>query len=176
MSQTTVNDHPLRAYEGMLAQALQIGGVDSAIASGRVLYGKACGRADADVALGTNATGAQECQALDATNSNFIGVALADVSREQPDGQAYGSYEHEDTVPVLRKGRVWVVSADAVDDLTKSVFVRNANEGALPAAALGSFRATTAVDHIDLGAIAPVRWIAGATIDGTEFGLLEVSF
>ena len=175
MSQLVVNDHPTRTFEGQLAHQAPVGGIVSAIASGRVLFGKAAGRAVTDVLLGDNATGAQEAQALDATNSHFLGIALADVTKETVAGQAYASYEHEETIPILKRGRIWVVSNDAVDDLSKNVFVRNAAEGALPAEALGSFRATTVANYIDLTAIAAVRWVAADTIGGIEFGLLEIN-
>lgn len=40
---------------------------------------------------------------------------------------------------------------------------------------LGSFRATSGTGFIDLGAIASVSWIRGATIGGDYFGLLEIN-
>lgn len=178
MSQTSVSDYPLAVYEGMLAEPAPMGGIVSAFAhTAGILFGKAAGRRDGDVAPGDNAAGGQEVEGYAAANSadNLIGIALADVSKETDASKAYGDYVGGDTVPVLKRGRVWVVSADAVDDLTKSVFVRNANAGSLPAAGLGSFRATTAADHIDLGAIAAVRWVAYRLQGSVHYGMLEIN-
>lgn len=178
MSQTTVTDFPLAAHEGMLAEPAPPGGIVSALCrSEGILFGKAAGRRDGDVAPGDNATGGQQVEGFAAANSadNLVGIALADVTKETDPAKAYGDYVDGDTVPILKRGRVWVVSEDAVDDLTKSVFVRNAAAGTLPAAALGSFRATTAANFIDLGALYAVRWVAYRLQGSIHFGLLEIN-
>jgi hypothetical protein len=223
-------------------------------------------------------------------SQNFEGIAIADVSVERlphpttgvVNTAPYGAYLANTTLPLMRKGRVWVVSADAVDNLSKSVFVRSSvaagtaatitdtttyavtdqdgltsiitivdggvgsaagaqtvtfsgatttaasvaaqmNAGlvgcsvavvggqvkittdatgsgvtiaaaagtgnltwgtpvagtgtptTMPENAKGSFRATAATGYTDLGAIAPVKWLAQATIGGVNYGLLEIN-
>jgi hypothetical protein len=109
----------------------------------------------------------------DLAPTNFKGVAIADTSLEST-SNAYGEYESTDSVPVLKKGRIWVVSADAVDDVSKGVYIRYQNgASAPPTATLGSFRATANADYQLMGD--NVRWVAGTTIGGVEYGLLELN-
>jgi hypothetical protein len=56
---------------------------------------------------------------------------------------------------VMRRGRIWVIAENEIDDLTKAVYYRHANSGALPEA-LGRFR------DDDDGASGDVTIIAGA--------------
>ncbi len=96
----------------------------------------------------------------------FQGVVPSDGSIER-NSDSFGDFVDGDAMQILKRGRVWVVTDDEVDDLSKSVFIRNANPGGSPPLlSLGSFRATTATDYIDLGAIEPVAWLGGAT-DGS---------
>jgi hypothetical protein len=112
--------------------------------------------------------------ATDVNAGVFQGVAVADVTKESTD-DAYQEYVQYDAVGVMTKGRVWVVSADAVDDLSKGVYVRFQNGAANPGAGLtnGTFRATANADYAQLTAGA--RWVAGKTIGSTEYGLLEIN-
>lgn len=168
MPQLSVADEPGQAYEGKV----QNGGslptsIVSGIAASLIYFGKAVGSANADLGL-------PKTVALLAAGVTFQGIAIADPSIEQIPGNDFGSFADETGVPVMRKGRIWVVSADAVDDLSKGVFVREATPGGSPPAdSLGSFRATAAADHIDLSA--SMAWVAGTTIGGAEFGLLEIN-
>jgi hypothetical protein len=108
----------------------------------------------------------------DLAPTNFKGVAIADTSLESTDN-AYGEYVDKESVPVMKKGRLWVVSADTVDDLSKGVYVRFQNGSAAPANTLGSFRATANADYQLMGD--NVRWVASQTIGGVYFGLLELN-
>jgi hypothetical protein len=109
----------------------------------------------------------------DLAPTNFKGVAIADTSLEST-SNAYGEYVDRDSVPVMKKGRIWVVSADTVDDLSKGVYIRFQNGSSSPPAdTLGSFRATTNADYQLMGD--NVRWVAGQTIGGVYYGLLELN-
>ena len=177
MSQTTVNDYPNAVFEGM-ADHIAPGGVISALCrSEGILVGKAGGRRDGDVDMGDNGLGGQQVEGFAAANAadNLIGIAMYAPQIETDPAKAYLDYVDGDAVPLLKRGRIWVTSADAVDDLTKSVFVRNAAASTLPGLSLGSFRATTAANYIDLGALFSVRWVAGRTQGGIEYGLLEIN-
>jgi hypothetical protein len=283
MAQTTVTNEPLRAFEGKLQDRAERS--VSGIASELIYFGKALSRLPAsgvgDIPPKVNLYNLGEV---------FEGVAVADMSVQRladPTTGAlnqapYGAYLADTGVQVLRKGRIWVVSADAIDNLTKSVFVRSAlatgtaatitdtttyavadqdgltsvititdggvgsaagpqtvtfagatttaaqvaaqmnaqlvgcrvevsggqvlittdavgagvtiaaaagtgnltwaapvagagDSTTMPQAAQGSFRATAATDYTDLGAVAPVVWKAAQTINGVNFGLLEVN-
>ncbi len=105
--------------------------------------------------------------------TNMMGVAMADTSLEATDND-YGEFFLYDQVPVLKKGRIWVVSADAVDDISKGVYIRHANGSATPpTGTLGSFRATANADYTLMAD--GVKWKAGKTIGGVEYGLLELN-
>lgn len=108
----------------------------------------------------------------DLAPTNFKGVAIADTSLEST-SNAYGEYVDKDSVPVMKKGRIWVVSADTVDDLSKGVYIRFQNGSAAPADTLGSFRATANADYQLMGD--NVRWVASQTIGGVYYGLLELN-
>jgi hypothetical protein len=282
MAQTSVVDEPVRAYEGKLQD--RAGRIESGIASATVFFGKAVSRP----VTGSLTQLPPPCNLYNGTE-HFLGVAAADVSVERLPGTTgiinqanYGAYLANTTVPRLTKGRIWVVSADAVDSLAKSVFTRNATPAGtaatitdtttyaapdqdgltsivtivdggvgsaagaqtvtfvgatttaakvasdmndqlvgcsvavvggqvkittdatgagvtiavaagtgnltwgtpvagtgvpstMPENAQGSFRATSATGYIDLGAIAPVRWEAQATIGGVNYGLLDIN-
>jgi hypothetical protein len=109
----------------------------------------------------------------DLAPTNFKGVAIADTSLEST-SNAYGEYVSTDSVPVMKKGRIWVVSADTVDDISKGVYIRFQNGSSTPpTATLGSFRATANADYQLMGD--NVRWVASTTIGGVYYGLLELN-
>lgn len=169
MSQTAVADKPSRAYRGMLGDGPQHS--VSGIAGDTIIYGNGVGiKAAAGVSeMPKEAFGY-------AAGDLFYGLAVPDTTVEMVDGQEYGQYVETDTLRILKKGTMWVPTGDAVDNLSKSVFIRNANAGGSPPAEqLGAFRATTATDYIDLGAIADIKWVAGATINGQTYGLLSIN-
>lgn len=176
MSQTTVNSLPLRAFEGMVADKPER--ETSGLASALIYFGKGIS-VSATVGLDDEPPIVNPY----ASGEVFHGIAGADVTVERmasaagvPNQAPYGAFLAKTSVRIIRKGRVWVLTADAVDDLTKSVFIRNATPGGSPPLeTLGSFRATTVANYIDLGALFPVAWVGGTTIGGANFGLLEVS-
>lgn len=171
MSQTTVTDEPQTFFEGLCAVKEF---AHSRIASGQILVGKAAGAANGDLSPhGSPAgTGAQECQALDASNPNFVGVSMYDAQKEIPDGATYNAYADSDTVPLLRRGQIWVFVEAAITSLALPVWARNAAAGALPDAALGTFAIADGGNHVDLSA--HCRWLAAGAIGARNFGLLEV--
>jgi len=126
--QSSVSNAPLRAFEGMVHDApeRQI----SALASELVYFGKAVSYAkdaslDAFPPLVQMYTSGQVLAGIAAASSTVERLAnpTTGVSNQAP----YGAYKAETTIDrLIRKGRVWVKSADAVDDFTKSVFIRNA--------------------------------------------------
>lgn len=280
MAQTSVISEPVRAFEGKLQD--QASRIVSGAASELIYFGKMLTRSKS-----VGIDGRTPIVNLFTTGEVVEGIAIADVSVERlanpttgVSNQApYGAFLANTAVPVLRRGRVWVVSEDTVDDLTKSVYVRNttlagtaatvtdttsypvadqdtlaytititdggageaagvqtvtfsvttttaalvasqsntqligcsvsvvggqvvwttdvpgagvtiaagagtsgltfgtpvAGTGGPPAGAKGSFRATTASGYTDVGASYPVKWVAGQTIGGIYYGLVEIN-
>jgi hypothetical protein len=70
------------------------------------------------------------------------GIVIASHEIESQTGSAEPSYPAESVVPVLRKGRVWVLSENAVTEGTSVPFVRHAVDGGNTA--IGKVRAGTA--------------------------------
>lgn len=188
MSQTVVADEPVQAYEGKVENSIAFPTtIESKIASELIYFGKLAIVADADVVYGGADGGPQEVQ-LPTTAAEVLlakqagGVAIADPSVERlrvsgggANSAPYGAYLTETAVPVMRKGRIWVVVEAAVTALSLGVFVRMDNAGGSPpAASLGSF------SPVDSGADfepAPegFAWAGAASIGGVEFGLLSVN-
>jgi len=61
-------------------------------------------------------------------------------------------------------GLTWAAAVAGTGDLTTP-----------PGNSRGSFRAVTTTGYTDLGAIADVKWVAGATIGGSYFGLIAIN-
>lgn len=172
MAQTVMNSAPDVAFEGMLQSTAHQSLIDTFAASGSIYFGKGVSIYAATEVDPGNQRVKLPAAAGDLAMTNFFGVAIADPSKPAT-ANAYGEYVDTDAVPVLRKGRVWVVSADAVDSLAKGVYCRNANGAAAPADTFGSFRATVDADYTVLAS--GVRWIKGKTIGSVYFGLLELN-
>lgn len=175
MSQTAVVDFPVIAYEGKLQEGGQYPTTRISKFASEIIY---FGKAVSPLAVSDIEIGNQSVEQVDATGAIIDGVAVADTTLERLSdagvAAAYGAYSDESSVNILRKGRIWVVSTDAVDDLSKGVFVRFQNAGGTPPTeALGSFRATADADSYEW--TGGVKWVAGATIGGVEFGLLEIN-
>lgn len=170
MSQTSVADEPSQAYEGKVENFDK--NIVTGLAASLIYFGKVVAAQTADVGL-------PKTVELMATGLVPVGIAIADPSIETIPGNAFGSYAAEEAVPVMRRGRLWVVSADVVDDISKAVFVKVANPGGSPPAeSLGSFRATAAGDYVNANTIftnAAVAWIGGRVIGSQNFGLLEIN-
>ena len=66
---------------------------------------------------------------------------------------------------VMRRGRIWVVAENEIDDLTKPVYYRHATAGALPEA-LGRFRADDDGASGDVTIIVGAKWVKVNTAVG----------
>ena len=124
MAQTSVSNAPVSAYEGK--PDTQPERIISGLASELIYFGKALSRS---LTASLNRNPAVE---MYTSGEAFVGVAMADPSVERLPSAAglinqaaYGAFVSGREVPVVKRGRLWVVSADAVDNLSKSVYVRN---------------------------------------------------
>jgi hypothetical protein len=167
--QTAVSDNPEQVFEGMVQSGAFSNEIVSRVAKAEIYFGKGVVRdSAAEVILGSQNV---DLPATSGEAAALEGIAIADTSKEKT-ADDYTSYAAKESVPVMRRGRIWVVSADVVDDLSKGVYVRFQNGGASYEGSLGSFRATTDTDYqVWTGA----RWIAGFTKDSVEYGLLELN-
>jgi len=107
MSQTAVNTYQPAAFNGMLADLSALNDEMSYAAQAAVPFG-------AFVALGTN----KEKQVTPVTTSVgqaalAVGVAIATHTVEQSSA-GVAQYAIADTVPMLKRGRVWLLTDDAV--------------------------------------------------------------
>ena len=159
MTQTAVSQVPAVAREGMRADS-GFGDVLSRIAevdipAGRVVtLGTDIGEAKLPVATGNITDGSQ------------LGISLFDASREPHTTTA--EYDATDMIPVLRKGRVWMVAEDAVAE-GNSVFVRFTAGGAEE---LGRVRSDA--DTADAVAL-PGAIFRSTTTGADELVLVEVN-
>lgn len=182
MSQTSVNDEPVQAYEGKehVSHAYPSTKI-SRLASELIYFGKAvCREAVTDVTVGD-----QQCRApaaaTDITDKGaLLGVAVADPSLERLNDASgnpapYGAYQDEGSVQIMKKGQIWVVTTALIADLSTGVYVRWDNAGGSPPAeALGSFANVASAEH----ALVPddgAQWIGAVAIGGVNFGLLELN-
>lgn len=99
------------------------------------------------------------------TDGHWLGVAVSDVSIE---ATTAGGYAVNDTMPVLRKGRVWVITEDAVTAIGTPAFCRFA---AGSFAVLGAFR--TDADTATAVAVPGARFMSLAGIG--ELVVLELA-
>jgi hypothetical protein len=175
MAQTSVDNAPDICFEGMVNTPSHENVIRSFAAAAALYPGKMVViNAATDVTLGAQSVKLVSA-AGDVVAGRMAGVVVGDVTK-QSTSLAYQEFVQYDDVPVMRKGRIWVVSADAVDNVTKGVWTRHANGAANPGAGLtaGTFRATTNADYTQV--TAGMQWVAGTTIGSTEYGLLEVNF
>lgn len=166
--QSAVLDRMVKVTEGMLGCHPQR--VVSGIADGVVYNAKALSfdPSDAD----NVANRANKVHGY-VTGEVFAGVTFLDEAKEPLDS-GYNGYADLDAVPLVTQGQVWVKTADPVTDLSNGVWVRGAVAGTPPDDALGSFRATTATNFVDLTTLAEVKWLASITIGSDYYGLLSV--
>ena len=186
MPQTVVDDEPVRAYRGKLDVGASFPTtIMTGIADGSIIVGNGVGRQVADVDPGSeSSTGGQVVRAFQSTDE-FQGVAFNDPSQLVASNKGSGAnvdfaqVDDEETTPILRKGRVWVVSAAAIADLSLAVFIQNAVPGGSPPdGQLGGFTNAITANFVDLSALLgsnSVRWVAGITIGSDNFGLLELN-
>lgn len=103
-----------------------------------------------------------------ATGFIFTGVSIQS-QKAQTNAAAAAQYNIDDAVPVLRKGRIWVL-AETVVDPTQPVYLRHtANAGTTAPGRFGNTADTANADQI-----ANARWLTKTTaID--QLALLEIN-
>ena len=169
MSQLVYDNFPEQAREGFIADNTQVRDIVSRLAEVVVPFGKfvvaSTGQSE-DLAKLPTVTG-------DITTPGLAtGIAIADPSVETAKADTFGNYKVNTTIPVMRKGRIWVIAEDEVTDLDADVFVRFADAGGSPPdASLGSFR--TDADTADAVQLVKARW-RGRTVGTFQLVILEI--
>jgi len=161
MSQTAHTQDPAVAIEGMEADTSLAKERVSALAVEAIPFGHAVavdGTAENPYTVVLPSTTGE------VTDGSMLGVAVADVSIES-DGGVGSGYPIDDAVPVLRKGRVWVIAEDAVPAVGTPAFVRFAAGGG--GSVLGAFRT-------DADTASAVAW-PGARFMTTTGGVNELA-
>lgn len=163
--QLAYNNFPDQAREGFLVDTSPVRDIVSRLAEVVIPFGKfvvaTIGQSEDLVKLPTAAT--------DISVAGLgAGVAIADTSKETPDGATRGEFAIDDAVPVIRKGRIWVLAEDEVTDLDKPVFVRFVAAGL---EVLGSFR--TDADTADAEELTKARW-RSRTVGAGQLAILEI--
>lgn len=157
--QTTVDTNLVIGFPGMKADS----GFDDVLTR----------EAKEDVAFGkglVEGVGAGESILPAASGFKFDGVALHTHTVEL-DGDEERKYEAEDAMSVLRRGRVYVVSEDAVS-IGDGVFLRH-TAGGLATELPGNFR--TDADGGDAGELSGCRWLT-TTSSTFALALLEINY
>lgn len=169
MPQTSVTQAPAKAKEGLLYDphpptgGMLTGIVEQAagIKPGRLCVRGAGGDFTAALPTGAGSLGVNVMGV-----SLFTHKALA-IAPSSSDNEVH---EDEAELPLLRRGRVWVIAEDAVDPSTDSVFVRvSAGAGG---SEIGAFR--TDADTASAVALAEARWLTSTSGTG-ELALLEIN-
>lgn len=154
---TSVLQTAVAAIEGMLADNAGISVISRAAANAAIPQGRAvvfvAGDTDAQVRI--PATTGQ------VSGPNLMGVSFFE------DTAPANPYAVGDQVPVLRKGKVWVLVEEAVTPAS-SVFVRHAaGTGGTAAKPLGGFRASADSNtSATLVSIDVARYLTSASADG----------
>jgi hypothetical protein len=189
--QEIVNDEPVQAYEGKVQDSVSFPtSIISKLASELIYFGKlVTPYDDAELAVGGASGGPQRVKAP--TSAAEItrclkggGIAIADPSVERmrnpaapgtPNSAPFGAFASGDMLPVMRKGRIWVVVETELTDLDSDVYVRFQNPGGSPPAAqLGSFTQSAGADF-DLAPSGAFAFQGAATIGGVHFALMAVN-
>lgn len=182
--QTAVNNEPVQAYEGKVHVSGQFpSSVISRLASELLYFGKlVVPYATTELEVGNQRvkkpTSAAEVDLVVAGG----GVAIADPSVERlrdpaspADPAPFGAFSAESSVPVMRKGLIWVVTETAIASLANLVYARFQNAGGSPPAAqLGSFTSAAGADFQALST-SYFAWQGSASIGGVDYGLLAVN-
>lgn len=182
--QTAVNNEPVQAYEGKVHVSGQFPtSVVSRLASELLYFGKlVVPYAVTELEVGSQRVKAPTLAAEVDLAPAGGGVAIADPSVERlrdpsspADPAPFGAYVAEASVPVMRKGLIWVVVETAIASLANGVYARFQNAGGTPPAAqLGSFTSAAGADFQALNA-AHFAWQGSAAIGGVDYGLLAVN-
>lgn len=166
MPQTSVDDVNAIGFEGLIYDIAQERDIISklsavaAITPGHLGVWKAT-NADTVVVLPVLTT--------DVTDGTAWGVAIADTSRQTNAAQTGADYLDEEAVPLMRKGRIWVISEDAVATVGLPAFVRFSATGGEK---LGAFR--TDADTADAVAL-PGATFRSTTAGAGELVILELN-
>lgn len=108
------------------------------------------------------------CQLPDGTNQEFIGGAILE-AKLVADNAGVVAYPVKDTVNILREGKMWVWTEQAVNPDTSSVFVRITDGGA------GKARGQCRIDADTAAAIAFPKAKFRSTTSGAGLVLLEIN-
>ena len=119
--------------------------------------------------LAQNLTDAALIALPSATGFLFSGISMqSQVATPNDDGIA--KYEDGVAVPVMTKGRIWVLAEDAITSLADSVYLRHTANGAVNVA--GRFR--TDADTARADQIANARWLT-LTTAVNQLAVLEIN-
>lgn len=164
MTQLAYSIDPDVAREGSLRDLDPGRYIESAIAGEPIAPGRFVLR---NASAPSNKTVLLPASAADITNSFLAGgvsVLDASVERTPNDDALYGQYS---AFPMIRKGRIWVVSEDTIAALG-GVYVRFQNgTGVLP---IGRFSSVT---HADKGLLPNARWLTTTSAPG-QLALLGI--
>lgn len=173
MSQTTYNQNPDIGEEGEIASNSQYQDVVSAIADDTndpILFGSfvtvktAPAGGDLPVVELPNASGE-----VTGVAGQAGGVVVRDKTAENSNASAFTGYVDGEILSIMRRGRIWVISEDAVSAVGVAAFVRYTKEA--PDIVLGKFR--TDDDSSKAVALPGARFLT--TCDAGGLVLLELS-
>lgn len=171
MAQISVSSAPGYVFEGK--PDTQPERIISGLASELIYFGKAVSRAAATVTRNPSLR-------MYTSGDVFEGLAMADPSVERladasgnPNQAAYGAFVANTAFPVVKRGRLWVISTDTVDDLSKSVYVRNTDPAGSATAATITDTTTYAVTNQD-GLTSIITIVDGGV--GSAAGAQTVTF
>lgn len=179
MSQATVNDEPGQAYAGKVHLSGQFpSSALSRLASELIYFGKLVSPlSTGDLTVGDQSVKLPTSAADILLAAQGGGISQADPSVERTKTAGvldnFGAFLDESSLPVMRKGQIWVEVEAEVTDLSAGVFVRFQNAGTIPEAALGSLTPTNTADHEP--APEGMVWVGAVTVGSQNFGLLSVN-
>lgn len=119
--------------------------------------------------LAQNLTDADLIALPSATGFTLAGVSMAS-QIPTPNDDGIAKYEDGVAVPVLKKGRIWVLAEDAVTSLADAVYLRHTANGAVNVA--GRFRTDADTNRADV--IANARWKTLTTAIN-QLAILEIN-
>lgn len=119
--------------------------------------------------LAQNLTDAEKISLPSATGFTFAGISShSQIARPNDDGIA--KYEDGISIPVLTKGRIYVLAEDAITSLDDAVYLRHTANGAVNVA--GRFR--TDADTARADQISNARWLS-LTTGVNQLAILEIN-
>lgn len=150
-AQTTYNETPSAAFEGMIAQSFSLSQIDSGLVSGSsILLGQP-----------VSSAGSEDTYYTTSTEEQVHGIAVykPDGIEKQPDGSF--EYSVNQQFPVMKKGRFWGKVAGNYSMGTEVAWVEGTSKWSTTIDAASTYRAA--------------RVVSGATADGA-LALLEFDF